>query len=278
MAEKFLILGASSFYGKNFAELVRQRGDEAVCQSRPEFDIEDPACYPQAAERADYIVNFISRSLVAESWDKPGDWMFTNVEATTGLIQWLVRHGQFRKFVHVSTPEVYGSNDWWVEEDQPFNPTTPYAVSRAAGDMMLKAYQRALGFPMVITRTANIYGPGQPEHRIIPQAIAYKRAGKVLQLHGDGHSVRSFIHVKDACAATYLVAKSGVIGETYHISCRPAQTIKQVVQKIGCKYQPAPERLGKDYAYLLESEKVRALGWEDRIPFEEGLKQCELST
>jgi len=272
--EKFLILGASSFYGNAFATYVEEKGDEAIRLSRPEFDIEEPGTYGKVWEHADAcIVNFISRSLVAESWDKPCDWAFTNFEALTGLVDFLNRKWKWR-FIHVSTPEVYGNTRGWVSEKCHFNPSTPYAVSRAAADMMLMAYQRAYGFPAIITRTANIYGEGQKEPRIIPLAIRHKQEKMALPLHGGGTTVRSFIHVKDACEATYLICKEGTPGETYHISTRHAMPISELVKLIGCKVgEPIPDRLGKDRSYLMDSTKVRALGWTDKVRITDWIAQ-----
>lgn len=267
MAEKFLTLGASSFYGSNFAKLVEERGDKAIAYGHRLGDWLD-------MEPVDYIVNFASASLVAESWERPWDWMQVNGTDTTGLMY--RAQGKCKRFIHVSTPEVYGSTPGWVTEKYTnWQPSTPYAVSRAAGDMMLKAYHRAYGFPMIITRTANIYGKGQQDYRIIPKALQAKLRGESLPLHGDGSSVRSFIHIRDACEATYQICKEGQVGETYHISTNKAHSIKEVVEMIGCKYEPATERLGKDQAYLLNSDKLRDMGWQDKITLEEGL--CELS-
>ena len=277
MAEKFLILGANSFYGSNFAKLVEERGDEAVCFSKPELDIDDdlePLEHRIHLSCPHYVINFISRSLVVESWLRPAKWARTNLESTTLLLELL--HGwAIRKFIHVSTPEVYGSVDAWVTEDQRFNPSTPYAVTRAAGDMMLKAFYKAYGFPMVITRTANIYGPGQPDHRIVTRALGCKKRGDTLMLDGAGNSIRCFIHVRDACEATYLVAKNGKVGETYHISGWNPISIRGLVDLIGCKWARAPERLGKDYAYMLDSTKIRKFGWQDKINLMDGLAECE---
>ena len=274
MPERFLILGANSFYGSNFAKLVEERGDVALRWSRPEFDIaRKGACwYFDRQDYADYIVNFVSQSLVAESWADPVEWMHVNGGMTTNLFENL-RHLRIKKFVHVSTPEVYGSTPYWVEEDAPYNPTTPYAVSRAAGDMMLKVYFKAYGFPMLITRTANIYGPGQQPYRLIPKAIQYKKEGMALSLHGGGWSKRSFIHIKDACEATYLLCKEGLIGETYHISTTEAHWIREVVSMLGCEYEEVEDRLGKDAAYLLNSDKLRRMGWSATISLEEGLRE-----
>src|SRR3990167_11484368 len=135
--ERFLILGASSFYGSNFAKCVEAHGDVVTRVSRPEFDIDVNGGYIDAImddENPHYVVNFIASSLVVESWDAPHEWMKTNGVSTVNMIENL-RKWEFQKFIHVSTPEVYGSTPYWVTEYQPFNPTTPYAVSRAAGDM-----------------------------------------------------------------------------------------------------------------------------------------------
>jgi dTDP-glucose 4,6-dehydratase len=279
VAEKFLILGGNSFYGKNFAELVKYKGGEVDLFYRPAFDLNNGKGWnflQAALGTADYVVNFISKSLVVESWANPEEWVRTNALSTTGLFKFL-QHFGVKKYVHVSTPEVYGSIDGWVTEEQPFNPSTPYAVSRAAGDMMLKAFYNAYNFPVVITRTANIYGPGQPDHRIVTRAIGCKKRGDTLMLDGAGNSIRCFIHVKDACEATYLAATKGKIGETYHISGWNPLSIRQLVETIGCKWVRAPERLGKDYAYMLDSTKIRKLGWQDKINLIEGLAECELS-
>jgi len=275
----FLVLGANSFYGSNFAKFVEEHGDVVIRWSRPGFDItrKGDVWVFEKEQWCDYIVNFVSQSLVAESWADPTQWMYVNGAMTTNMFENL-RHLKVKKFIHVSTPEVYGSVDVWVKEDQPFNPSTPYAVSRAAGDMMLKAFHKAYEFPMCITRTANIYGPGQPNHRIVTRALECKRDGKTLLLDGAGNTVRCFIHVRDACEATYLVAKNGRAGETYHISGWNAVSIRDLIDRIGCKWAPAPERLGKDYAYKMDSTKIRKeLGWQDKINLTEGLKECASS-
>lgn len=277
--ERFLILGASSLYGRNFAEYVREQGDHAYTPGLS-WRIEDGT---DAFDGAHYVVNFVSKSLVAESWDSPQAWLKTNLLDTDHLFRESRRHrAHLRRFVHVSTPEVYGSTPDWIDEKYgPWAPSTPYAVSRAAADMMLMAYHRAYGFPALITRTANIYGPGQGEGRFIPLAFKTLRAGDRLCLHGGGTTIRSFIHVRDACAATYLLAKHGASGETYHISTRHAVSIAHLAGAICRRLDLDPhlfigsqqERLGKDRTYLLASEKLRALGWTDTITLEKGLEE-----
>jgi dTDP-glucose 4,6-dehydratase len=263
--EKFLVLGGSSFYGRNFMKLVAEKGHIAQSMHRPHWSL------GYAMPEADYIVNFASQSLVAESWDDPSAWYRANVVDTEKTF----RLAKCRRFIHVSTPEVYGSTKGWVGESHHSNPSTPYAASRAAADMAALCLYRARGFPVIITRTANIYGEGQKPPRIIPLALEHKAMGKALSLHGGGTTVRSYIHVKDACEATYKICKEGALGETYHISTRHALTVEELCKMIGVEIgPPIPDRLGKDRCYLLDSSKVRALGWKDRIRLPEWLKSA----
>lgn len=277
MPEKYLILGANSFYGRNFAIAVEKKGDVALRLQRPEWNLGDPL----PDESFDYVVNFVSRSLVAESWADPMGWMTTNAVLFTALLEQL-KEREFKKFIHVSTPEVYGSTDGWVDETYTaWQPSTPYAVSRAAGDMILAAYRRAYNVPAVITRTANIYGPGQGENRIVPLVFDHLRRKEKLLLDGGGSTVRSFIHVRDACAALYLVARQGSIGQTYHISTMCETSIIGLVKRIGrvLGVRPQeflgtrPDRLGKDEFYLLKSERIRNMGWRDTITLDRGLEE-----
>lgn len=281
MAEKFLILGANSFYGSNFAEYVKGRGCEIVPW---EHRLEDRLDYSFCD--ADYVVNFASKNIVAESWDYPCEYAKTNVVDTTGLID-SMRRSNIKKFVHISTPESYGHTDGWVDETHAgWRPSTPYGVSRAAADMMMLAYYKAFRFPVVITRTANIYGIGQPEHRLIPLAFKTLRSGEVMSLHGGGMTLRCFVHVKDACVATYLAAKHGTPGQTYHISSTKPVTVANVVHNIcqilgknfGRSIKAIPDRVGKDHSYLLKSAVMRNMGWKDTITLERGLEEYARAT
>jgi len=185
--------------------------------------------------------------------------------------------------VHVSTPEVYGSCSGFVGENFPFNPSTPYAVSRAAADMSLRTFREAYDFPVVTTRAANVYGPGQQLYRIIPRTILFILLGRMLQLHGGGVSTRSFIHMRDVCEATYNIMHSGHNGHTYHISNSEVVSIRALVEriciKLGANFEDHVElvgdRLGKDSAYHLDSSKLRReLGWQDNIELDQGLDEC----
>ena len=189
----------------------------------------------------------------------------------------------FFKSVHVTTPEVYGSTDGgWIKEHNHFTPSTPYAVSRAACDMHLQSFHEAYGFPVVFTRAANVYGPGQQLYRIIPRTLMSARTGKPMQLHGGGHSIRAFIHIKDVVRATLKLALEGTPGSTWHLSTQHSCSIRQLVEKIcaltctdfNSMVQISEERLGKDQSYLLDSSAMRQVhGWSDQLTLSEGLQE-----
>lgn len=234
-------------------------------------------------EKPAFVINFAAQSMVGESWKNPDHWFMTNVVSTVRFHERLRRCAFLKKYVHVTTPEVYGSTSGFVDENAPFNPSTPYAVSRAAADMSLKTFFAAYGFPVVFTRAANVFGPGQQLYRIIPRTILFIMLGRKLELHGGGYSERSFVHIRDVADATTRIMKSGAPGGTYHISTGRVISIRDVVRmicnKMGARFEDCVEavgeRLGKDAAYLLDSTKLRkTLGWKDEISLEAGLDDC----
>lgn len=275
---KYLILGGSSFYGRSFIRLLESKGEEVISLSRPEFDITKNYSLPEA----DVIFNFVAESLVAESWEDPERWLHTNVICTNRLFEKVIKqHNKkpIQLFCHISTPEVFGSSSFWVKEKNAHKPTTPYAVSRSAAEMLLIAYWKAHKFPAIISRTANIYGEGQQEFRLIPKAFRMLLNGEKFPIHGKGNSSRSFIHVSDACEALYILSKKAGWGEAYHISTQKTYKVIEVVKMI-CdllgktlknSIEFHPERLGKDHMYLLNSDKMRNLNWTDKITIEKGL-------
>ena len=308
MKDKYLVIGSNSFSGACFVDFLLDRGHGVIGTSRSlephkaflpyrwhgkdagfrfyNYDLNSNLDELMALinrEKPAYVVNFAAQSMVAQSWEHPDHWFMTNVVSTVRLHDRL-RHCDFlERYVHVTTPEVYGSTNGFIKEDTPFNPSTPYAVSRAAGDMSLKTFFEAYNFPVVFTRAANVYGAGQQLYRIIPRTILSILTGKKLQLHGGGHSRRSFIHMKDVSSATHLIATQGKSGETYHISTNEIVTVRELVekicQKLGADFdacvEVVGERLGKDAAYMLDSSKLRDnLGWKDEVSLDEGLDDC----
>lgn len=305
MQKRFLVIGSNSFSGAQFVKFLLEKGNEVVGVSRSnelndvylpykwkptvgnfsfyKIDINhqlDELIKILNEFKPDYIVNFAAQGMVAQSWETPQDWYQTNVVGQVKLHDQLRKLKFLNKYIHVSTPEAYGSTDGWIKENFNFSPSTPYAVSRAACDLHLMSFFKAYNFPVLFTRAANVYGPGQQLYRIIPRTMLYARLGKRMKLHGGGLSIRSFIHMDDVSSATYNIALSGKVGESYHISTNDTISIKGLVEKIceltNIKFNDLVEvtedRLGKDQAYLLDSNKLRNdLKWVDNVNLENGL-------
>jgi len=228
----------------------------------------------------EYVVDFAGQGMVAESWDAPELLYETNLVSKVRLHDFLRKCRFLKKYERVSTPEVYGSNAGLIGESCGYNPSTPYAVSHAAVDMSLLAFHRNYGFPVVITRFANFYGPGQQLYRIIPKTILTAISSGVLNLHGGGSSVRAFIYASDIATALLLALQKGEAGEVYHFTTDEFLTIREVVERILWRLdidfdscvKITPDRLGKDQAYLMDSSKAKnALGWQPLVSFDEGV-------
>lgn len=305
---RILVIGSNSYTGATFAAHALDRGHEVVGVSRSEelnsvflpyrkvsaealkrfsfkqMDLnekaEDIARLAQERDLA-YVANFAAQSMVAESWATPMHWYQTNVVANVRLHEELRKWDGLKKYLHVTTPEVYGSCSGVVKEDAPFNPSTPYAGSRAACDMHLMTFFKRYNFPVVFTRAANVYGPGQQLYRIIPRAALFSRIGKKLPLHGGGHSTRAFIHGEDVASASLAILEAGTPGEVYHLSTDRFISIRDLVamvaQKTGTTFEKLAEvtedRPGKDAAYLLDSSKAKKqFSWSPQMGLQEGVE------
>ena len=308
MTGVFLVIGSNSFSGAHFVRHLVEDGYEVhgVSRSKEPNDVFLPYKWLSNWEerfgfeqvdlnhnldylmdlvhswRPSHIVNFAAQGMVAQSWDIPEHWYQTNVVAQVRLHDRLRKLDFLEKYVHVSTPEVYGTTEGLVTENFEFAPSTPYAVSRAACDLHLLTFYEAYGFPVVFTRAANVYGPGQQLYRIIPRAMLFAKTGRKLQLHGGGRSIRSFIHIEDVAEATRKIAIDGTVGSAYHIStastCSIRELVDQICQMTGVSFEDLVEisedRLGKDEAYLLDSTRLRNdLGWSDTRSLRQGLTE-----
>ena len=257
MNNKFLVIGSNSFSGSQFIKYLLEKGNKVIGVSRSEeinsvflpykwgiingefkfYTIDINNQLPDLLNilnefKPEYIVNFAAQGMVAQSWETPQDWYQTNVVGQVKLHDQLRKLSFIKKYVHVTTPEAYGSTDGWIKENFNFAPSTPYAVSRAACDLHLMSFYKAYNFPVVFTRAANVYGPGQQLYRIIPRTMLYARLGKKMKLQGGGLSIRSFIHMDDVSAATLNIALKGFPGESYHISTNETISIRGLVEKI----------------------------------------------
>jgi dTDP-glucose 4,6-dehydratase len=307
---KIIVLGSNSFSGAHFVDYALRQGADVIGMSRSDeyhtaflpykwdtasntgtykflkadlnLDLE-PIMNVVNEFQPDYFVNFAAQSMVAESWENPDHWMQTNVVGTVRLHERLRKISGLKKYVHVSTPEVYGDTGGAaMPESDHYRPSTPYAVSRAAADMSLASYFKRYQFPVVFTRAANVYGPGQQLYRVIPKAILSAMKGETMQLHGGGVSQRSFIHIQDVARGTWEVMRRGPAGEAYHLSTPDLISIKDLVTKIAERVniplekfvEISGERPGKDFFYSLSSEKAKLqLGWEANIGLDQGIEE-----
>ncbi len=308
MNEKFFIIGSNSFSGAHFIDYILKDDAEVIGISRSheadrvflpycwhddkkplrfkfyQYDLNhdlDPIMDLIYDVEPDYVINFAAQSMVAESWNHPEHWMMTNVVSNIKFHDKLRKCGFLKKYVHISTPEVYGSCVSLIKENMDYKPSTPYAVSRAACDMSLMTFFRNYNFPVVFTRAANVFGPGQQLYRIIPKTILSIKLGKKLPLHGGGVSMRSFIHIRDVADGTLRAARSGRPGDIFHFSTLRNISVRDVVNlicdKMGVSFhnivEISGERPGKDAAYLLDSTHARnSLLWSDRTSLEDGIE------
>lgn len=283
---RWAIIGASSFSGKSFCRHLYSIGESFSPFSRASgFDLNGDLQYIVSVlrkEEPEYIVNFAALNMVAPSWDHFADYYQTNLIGVANLARAVADLPSLKRWVQVSTPEVYGDQHVSLTERSPYRPSTPYAVSRAALDLDLLALHRSFGFPVSFTRSVNVYGPGQQPYRLIPKTVLKILRGERLELHGGGRSTRSFIHIDDVSRSILSVAECGRAGEVYHTSTDTQTSIRDVVRMIaeqmGARFEDlvvdVEERPGKDMAYQLNSLKIRAeLGWREFIPFAEGLRQ-----
>ena len=304
---RFLVIGSNSYTGATFVAHALARGHEVVGVSRsnelnPVFlpyrwgpadslkrfsflrmDLNEKAeeiARLALDRKLGYVANFAAQSMVAESWLTPAHWYQTNVVANVRLHEELRKWDGLKKYLHVTTPEVYGSCSGVVREDAPLNPSTPYAASRAACDLHLMTFFKRYNFPVVFTRAANVYGPGQQLYRIVPRAALFSRLQKKLPLHGGGHSTRAFIHGKDVAAASLAILDRGQSGQVYHLSTDRFIAIRDLVamiaQKTGSSFEKLAEvtedRPGKDAAYLLDSTRAKQeLSWAPAVDLEAGV-------
>lgn len=229
----------------------------------------------------DVVINVAALSEVGLSNYSPVEYFDINTTTVVKLCNELRTRDYLKFYVHISSAEIFGSCPTKVTEETLFNPSTPYAVSKAAADMYLATLCKNFDFPAIIIRSTNVYGRHQQLFKIIPRTAIFLKQGKTIELHGGGQSVKSFIHVRDVARGLLLALEHGKPG-TYHFTVPSDQTIadivRQVCQWMGHDFEASTrvvgERLGQDARYWLDCSKAeRELGWTPQVSFEQGVKE-----
>ena len=293
---RLLVTGGCGFIGSHFVRRLAAAGDDVVVLDkltysgnlanlegvRHEFahgDIADADAVATAADRCDAVVNFAAETHVDRSILAPREFITTDVLGTHVLLEWARTNGV--RVLHVSTDEVYGDLRPGVraQESDPLCPSSPYAASKAAGDLLVLAYVRTYGLDASITRGANTYGPFQHPEKLIPLATTNALDGEAVPVYGDGSQRREWLHADDHCAAIELVLQEGKAGGVYNLGGEERANL-DVVQAIIALTGADPglirhveDRPGHDRRYAVDSRRVRELGWTPTHSIDSGLAE-----
>ncbi|MGP3963321.1 dTDP-glucose 4,6-dehydratase [Nonomuraea sp. 3N208] len=298
---RVLVTGGAGFIGSHFVhnlhgslasesgvtvtvlDKLTYAGNRANLEGVPHQFVHGDICDAELLGRVvpghDLVVNFAAESHVDRSIEGAAEFMRTNVLGTQTLLQACLE-AEVPKVVQVSTDEVYGSIDvgsW--DEAAPLRPRSPYAASKAGGDLIARAYAITHGLNVSITRCGNNYGPRQYPEKVIPLFVTNLLRGRKVPLYGDGGNIRDWIHVEDHCAGIWLVAEKGEPGEVYNIAGTAELSNKELtgllLEACGRDWDAVEyveDRKGHDRRYSLDDSKLRALGYRPEISFEKGLK------
>ena len=246
-------------------------------------DICDPRAVKRAMRGCDVIVHLAAETHVDRSLLEAKVFFDTNLYGTYVLLEEARRQG-VKRFMHVSTDEVYGSRvSGFFRERDPMGPTSPYSVSKAGADLLALSYAHTHGLPVSVTRGSNTFGPYQYPEKVIPLFVSNALAGEPLPLYGDGLQVRNWMHADDHAAGILRVLKKGAAGEAYNLATPHYLTnidltrrILRILGKPESLIRPVKDRLGHDRRYALDTSKVRALGWRPGGDFAGSLRETVL--
>jgi len=269
---------------ENFGSGVKVRFIEKKLLANRLIFIQGDVCDSQLVERimpgADAVVNFAAQSHVDRSILKAGSFVTTDVYGTCVLLEAARKH-KINRFIQISSDEVFGSIEKSsFKEADPLNPSSPYAASKAAADLLVKSYYVTYNLPVIITRSSNNFGPYQHPEKLIPLFITNAIGDTHLPLYGDGMNVRDWLYVMDNCSAIDLVLHKGKPGEIYNIGADNELTnieitrmILKLLDKPANLIKSVQDRPGHDRRYALNSTKIKKLGWNTSHNFKEAMKE-----
>jgi len=301
MKKKILVLGASSFAGYSYLEYNKEDQIIATYSSNISSTLRKKLSnniilfktktykkilYIIKKFRPDIVIDFSSYCMVQESWSNSSLYIKKNIMEKSELLSFLSETKFIKKYIYISTPEVFGSVNKTINEKHSiFNPSTPYAVSKLSFELLLKSYYLSKKFPSIIARFSNFYGPGQPVYRLIPKLITSINKNLKFPLQGKGSTKRNFIFKSDFLAGIEKCILLGEPGETYHFSGEEFVSIRYLIKTIceakGVKFdnfiKQVPERVGKDHIYKLGTKVTRRkLMWKPEISIKKGIAKSIL--
>ncbi|MBV9464563.1 MAG: dTDP-glucose 4,6-dehydratase [Solirubrobacterales bacterium] len=294
---RLLVCGGAGFIGSTFVRLrLREHGDQVTVLDKLTYAgrrenlhdvlselrfiegaIEDPDAVADALAGCEAIVNFAAETHVDRSIAEPVTFTITNMQGTHTLLEAARDRGL--RYVQVSTDEVYGSiAQGSFTESSPLQPSSPYSATKSGADLLVSSYFHTYGLEAMICRGSNNYGPYQHPEKLIPLMILNALAGDRLPVYGDGLNVRNWLFAEDFGGGVGHVLAHGVPGEAYNCGgpdeCDNLAVVRRIVELTGAEeslIEYVPDRPGHDRRYSLSSEKLRALGWEPRTRFDQGL-------
>ena len=236
------------------------------------------------AEGIDTVMHFAAQTHVDNSFGNSLAFTMNNTYGTHVLLEACRCYGKIRRFINVSTDEVYGESslgcDKGLDENSKMEPTNPYSAAKAGAEMLARAYITSYKMPIIITRGNNVYGPHQFPEKLIPKFTLLASRGEDLPIHGDGMSLHSYLYVEDVAAAFDTVLHKGHNGETYNIGTQKERTVLEVAHAIAKMFGlPASkvifvkDRAFNDRRYFICDSKLNKMGWKEEMEFEEGLKK-----
>ncbi|WP_321418540.1 dTDP-glucose 4,6-dehydratase [uncultured Methanomethylovorans sp.] len=297
---KLLVTGGAGFIGSNFIRMMFEKYQEIEITnldkltyagnidnlkdiSNPNYnfvhgDICDPEIVMQAMEGVDFVVHFAAESHVDRSIKDSSVFVITNVVGTNNLLK-CAMDSDIKKFIHVSTDEVYGSiREGSFSETDNLNPSSPYSSSKAGSDLLAMSYHNTYGLPVTITRCTNNFGPCQYPEKLIPLFITNLMDGKQVPVYGTGLNIRDWIYVEDHCSGIDFVMQHGKAGEIYNIgggneltNLEITHRILKVLGKNESMIRYVEDRKGHDFRYSLDCSKLKKMGWKPQYNFDTAL-------
>lgn len=299
-----LVTGGAGFIGSNFIRYITKKYPKyKVCNldkltyagnldnlkgtsPNHKFVLGD-ICNKQLVEgimkQTDVVVHFAAESHVDRSINDPFVFTKTNAIGTQVLLE-AARKFKVKRFIHISTDEVYGSiAKGSFKETDPLKPNSPYSASKAAADLLARSYFVTYNLPVIITRSSNNFGPYQHPEKLIPLFLTNLLENKKVPLYGDGKNVRDWLYVKDNCEAIDFVMHHGVPGEIYNIAAKNEKSNIEItklllreLKKDKSYINYVKDRLGHDRRYSLDCKKINKLGWKPRFTFKKAIKETIL--